>query len=196
MNVNVNAAKSTACETAQEWMSLAQDGLLGSIESRRLHEHLASCPECQAQWEGMMCISRLFHAAPMLGPEYGFALRLQARIAYQEEQRRHALVVILLAVGAMALFFLALPSLVSLLGLTGELLLPYWLIAYIQGAWNWLSIALNSLSSAGWLILINFVSTSRGIACLTSVAILAAVFVLWVPLMMRRMVTRAVKVEE
>lgn len=183
----------SGCETFQEWMSLAQDGQLGSVESRRLHEHLMTCTECKAQWNAMMALSQMFHAAPMVGPQPGFMLRLQARMAYREEQRRRALVVVLLAVGVVALLILALPSILSVVGLTGRLLLPYWIVVYIQSALNWLYMILGSLSDAAWLLLRNFAASSGGTACLVSMVAAAAFIILWVPLMMRRMVTRTSK---
>jgi len=178
------------CETVQEWMSLAQDGLLNGIESRRLHEHLATCPECKAQWEAMIVVSQLFRTAPVVGPTPGFMFRLQARMAYREEQRRRAMVALLLGVGATALLILALPSVIGLVGATGRLLLPYWVVAYVQGALSWVYMALRSLSAAAWLLIRNLAMTSGGLACISSAIIAAVLFVLWVPLMMGRMATR------
>lgn len=178
------------CETAQEWMSLAQDGLLNGIESRWLHEHLDACPDCKAQWDAMMVVSHMFHAAPMIGPAPGFVLRLQAKIAYRQEQRRRAMIGVLLGAGVIALLLLALPSILGLLGATGRLLLPYWVVVYVQGAMNWAYMVLRSLSDAAWLLIRNFAATSGGMACITSAVAAAALFVLWVPFMMGRMATR------
>ena len=180
------------CETVQEWMSLAQDGLLNGIESRRLHEHLATCAECKAQWQAMMVVSHIFHAAPVVGPSPGFMLRLQAKMAYRQEQRRRAMVVLLLAVGAVALLILALPSIIGLAGATGRLLLPYWVVAWAQNALSWGYMVLRSLSDAAWLLIRNLSTTSGGLACISSAIIATVLFVLWVPLMMGRMATRAV----
>lgn len=181
------------CETLQEWMSLAQDGQLGSVESRRMHEHLMTCAECKAQWNAMMTLSQMFHAAPMVGPQPGFMLRLQARMAYREEQRRRLLVAILLAVGVIALLFLALPSILSLVGLTGQLLLPRWIVLYVQSALNWLYLVWSSLADAVWLLLRNFAASAQGTTCLVSTIAAGAFIVLWVPLMMRRMATHTSK---
>jgi hypothetical protein len=192
MDFEVKSMNVQQCETVQEWMSLAQDGLLNGIESRRLHEHLATCAECKAQWDAMMIVSQMFHAAPMVGPSPGFMFRLEAKMAYRQEQRRRAMIILLLAVGAIALLLLALPSIIGLVGATGRLLLPYWLVAYVQGALNWGYMVLRSLSDAAWLLIRNFATTSGGLACISSAVIAAVLFVLWVPLMMGRMATRTV----
>lgn len=139
-----------------------------------------------------MVVSQMFHAAPMIGPAPGFMLRLQARIAYREEQRRRAMVGVLLGVGVVALLILALPSILGLLGVTGRLLLPYWIVVYAQEAFGWAYMVLRSLSDAAWLLIRNFASTSGGVACISSVAVAVALFVLWVPLMMGRMATRTI----
>ncbi|MBN1935360.1 MAG: zf-HC2 domain-containing protein [Anaerolineae bacterium] len=181
------------CETIQEWMSLAQDGQLGSAESHRMHEHLMTCPACKAQWNAIMALSQVFHAAPMVGPQPGFMLRLQARMAYREEQRRRAMVAVLLAIGVIALLILALPSILSVVGLTGQLLLPRWIVVYVQGTLGWLYMILSSLSDAAWLLLRYFAASSGGTACLVSIVAAAACMILWVPLMMRRMATHTAK---
>lgn len=181
------------CETIREWMSLAQDNQLGSVESRRIHEHMMTCPECRAYWNALMNLSHMFHAAPMIGPQPGFMLRLQARMAYREEQRRRAAIMLLLAVGVIALGILALPSVLSLIGLTGQIVLPHWMFTYIQSAWNWLCIAISSLADAAWLLLRYFAASSGNMTCLILAVVAAALVILWIPLMMRRMVTRATR---
>ncbi len=182
------------CQTIQEWMSLAQDGQLGSLESRRMHEHIMTCAECQAHWNALMSLAQVFHAAPMIGPQPGFMLRLQARMAYREEQRRRALVILLLTIGVIALLILALPSILSLIGLTGELLLPHWMVIYVQNTLSWLCIMLGSLADAAWLILRNLASSSSAnTVCLISTVAVGTFIILWVPLMMRRMVTRTTR---
>jgi hypothetical protein len=76
------------CEQYTEWMSLAQDGMLSSTQTRLLHGHMAVCPPCQTQWEAMTFVSQLLHAAPMLSPSPGFAERVQIKLEYRQERRR------------------------------------------------------------------------------------------------------------
>ena len=108
-----------SCEQYTEWMSLAQDGLLNSTQTRLLHTHLARCPRCQAQWETMTLVSRMLHSAPMMKPLPGFAARFESRLVRQGEKRRQAMIWLLLGIGVVALTILALPSLVGVLRFTG-----------------------------------------------------------------------------
>jgi hypothetical protein len=180
------------CECYQEWMSLAQDGMLTSAQSRLLHEHLSTCPSCRSQWEAMALISRMFHAAPIIGPAPGFVIRFQGRLARREEQRRRAMVMVLLGIGVVALTILALPSLIGLLGFTGQLILPYWLIAYVQQVLDWAYLVLNALLDAVRLLLTSFATTSSGLACISSAAIAGALILIWVPAMVGHMAKRKV----
>lgn len=158
------------CEQYSEWMSLAQDGMLSSTQTRLLHTHLALCPPCQTEWEAMTFVSKMFHAAPMVAPAPGFVGRFQARLAYREEQRRRGMVWLLLGMGAFALLALTLPSLVGVLCFTGRLILPYQLVVYVQGIFNWISMASIALADVLWVLVRYAVTKPAVIACLGSVA--------------------------
>ena len=174
------------CEQYGEWMSLAQDGMLSSTQTRLLHTHLASCPPCQTQWEAMTFVSQVFRAAPMVAPTPGFAERFQARLAYREEQRRTLMIWLLLSIGAFALLALTLPSLIGVLCFTGRLILPYQVIAYVQGLVTWVSTASTSLADALWVLVRYAATTPAGLACLGSVAAVGIVGVVLMRSLMGR----------
>lgn len=160
------------CENYTEWMSLAQDGTLSSTQSHLLHAHLATCPECRARWTAMTAVSQMLHAAPLIGPAPGFAVRFEARWAYHLEQRRQALIWILLGIGVVALTILALPSLLGLLGLAGRLVLPYETLVRLKGLLEWAYILLYTLVDTSRVLLRHFVATPTGMTCV-GVAIIA-----------------------
>jgi len=180
------------CKEYIEWMSLAQDGMLDRAQSHLLHEHLANCRECRLTWEAMNEISQVFHAAPMLEPEPGFVRRFQARLTYREEQHRRAMIWALLGIGVIALTILALPSLIETLSFTGSLLLPYRVVAYVQGLMNWIYILVSDLLEAAWL-LIRYVCTGPAApACLALAATAAAAVAMWTKFLVGRLSARRV----
>lgn len=69
-------------------MSLALDGLLQETDLRRLHDHLATCPTCQAKWQAMQQVSALFEQAAWVAPPLGFALRVDRRLDEKLRKRR------------------------------------------------------------------------------------------------------------
>lgn len=180
------------CEHHAEWMSLAQDGMLNSTQSHLLHAHLASCAPCRAQWEAMAAVSRLFHAAPMVSPGPGFVTRFEARLAYRKEQRRQGMVWLLLGIGVIALGILALPSLIPVLSLTGRMVLPYGVIAYLQGLFDWAYIVFSALMDAAAVLIRHFVTTPAGIACICSAVVAGLLLVAWTRLVVHRMATERV----
>jgi len=174
------------CEPYSEWMSLAQDGLLDGAQMQQLHQHLEECPSCQLEWEAMNEISRLFHAAPMLAPAPGFTARFQAQLAYREERRHQAMIWVLLTVGVITLTLLALPSLIGVLCFTGRLILPYEVVAYVQGLLNWLAIAARTLADAAWVLIRNMATRPASLACLGSSAAAGILALVWMRIFMGR----------
>lgn len=167
------------CDQYTEWMSLAQDGMLSSTQTRLLHGHMAVCSPCQTQWEAMTFVSQMLHAAPMVAPATGFAGRVQKRLEYRQERRRRAVIGLILGLGALVMLIVALPTLLSMLWLAGRLILPYHVVAYGQSIFNWINAALRALSDAAW-VLIRFTASNPTIqASLGAGAIVGAGSVIW-----------------
>jgi hypothetical protein len=173
-------------------MSLAQDGMLDQAQIRLLHNHIASCRECRVTWQAMNEISQLFHAAPMLSPEPGFVQRFETRLMYREEQHRRTMIWALLGIGFIALFILALPSLINALSFTGNLVLPDQVVAYVRGVLSWLYIVVSALADAAWLLIRYMCTGPAGPACVALIATAAAAVTLWTRFLVGRLATRRV----
>jgi predicted anti-sigma-YlaC factor YlaD len=168
-------------------MSLAQDGMLDRAQSEFLHKHIANCTQCRLTWKAMNEISRMFRTAPMLEPEPGFIQRFEMRLVYREEQHRRAMIWALLGIGVIALIILALPSLIDTLSFTGTLVLPYRVVAYVQGVVNWLYIVISQLLEAGW-VLIRYVCTGPAApVCVALAATAAAAIAMWTRFLVGRL---------
>jgi predicted anti-sigma-YlaC factor YlaD len=174
------------CEYYIEWMSLAQDGMLSSTQTHLLHAHLAGCPTCQIQWEAMTRVSKMFRAAPVVSPQPGFVGRFQARLAYREERRRQLLIWTLLSVGVLTLSTLALPSILTTLRITGQLVLPHQVLTYIRGLVNWLAIVFNALADTAWLLLRHWIAQPASLACIGSAALAGLLSLFWVRVLWTR----------
>jgi len=173
------------CDQYTEWMSLAQDGMLSSTQTRLLHGHMAVCPPCQTTWEAMNLVSQMLHAAPMVAPAPGLALRVQKKLEYHKEHRRRAVTGLLLGLGALVILILALPSLMGALWLAGRMVLPYSVIASIEGIVTWFGAALRALGDAAWVI-VRFAATQPTVrTSLGAGAIVGAASVLWMRLTFR-----------
>ena len=110
-------------ERIGSWVSLGLDGRLTPEQQSDLERHLAACPTCRAQEIAMRRVSALLAASPMVGPSYGFSLRVERRLAERTTQRRQAL-------RGMAL----LTSSLSLAGVGAALIL---VIGLGLAAWLW-----------------------------------------------------------
>jgi len=173
------------CDQYTEWMSLAQDGMLSSTQTRLLHGHMAVCPPCQTTWEAMNLVSQMLHAAPMVAPAPGLALRVQKVLEYRQERRRRAITGLLLGLGVLVILVLALPSLMSALWLAGRMVLPYPVIASIEGIVSWGGAALRALSDAAWVV-IRFAATNPTVrTSLAAGTIAGAGSVIWMRLAFR-----------
>ena len=182
-----------SCEQYTEWMSLAQDGMLSGTQTRLLHSHLVACPPCRALWEAMTTVSRMFHASPAVAPIPGFVTRFQARLAYREEQRRRAAICILLGTGVIALVILALPSLTDMLYLTGRLILPYEIFAYMQGLFDWMGIVLEAFVDAVWVLIRYFATQPAARAYIGPAAIAGILALVWTRLLLGRMAAQEIQ---
>jgi hypothetical protein len=138
----------------------------------------------------MTFVSQVFRAAPMVAPAPGFVERFQARLAYREEQRRRGMVWLLLGMGAFALLALTLPSLIGVLCFTGRLILPYQMVVYVQGIFDWISVASISLADALWVLVRYAVTRPTGWTILGSAAAIGVLGLFW----MRSLIGRRVLV--
>jgi hypothetical protein len=135
----------------------------------------------------------MFHTAPTIAPTPGFVVRFEARLAYQQEQRRQAMVWVLLSIGVISLTILALPSLISVLGFAGRLVLPHETISYMQGLLNWVYIVIYALVDAASVLLRHFVSTPTGLACIASAAVTGTLILIWTRLLVGRMAAQGTR---
>jgi predicted anti-sigma-YlaC factor YlaD len=174
-------------------MSLALDGVLSATQTQLLHAHIATCPSCAAMWASMTALSRTFRAAPQVEPQTGFVARFEARLAHREERRRRVLVGVLLGIGTIALTLLALPSILGALSLTGQLVLPYRVIAQAQGLLDWLYLVASGLKETAW-VLVRYTCTGPwGPACLILLAVAAAATALWTKTLVGRLSAQRVR---
>jgi hypothetical protein len=84
-----------------------------------------------------------------------------------------------MGVGVIALAMLALPSIAGMVWFTGQLILPYEVITYLEGLFKWAWIVLCALADAVW-VLIRYVATQPGaLACIGSSTLAGALALLW-----------------
>jgi predicted anti-sigma-YlaC factor YlaD len=176
-----------ACEQYTEWMSLAQDGMLDRTQMHVLRTHIDTCPSCRNVWEAMTAVSRVFRAAPMVAPASGFVQRFEARLAYREELRRRAMIWLLLGIGVVALALLALPSILGALSLTGRLVLPYAVVTYLQGLFDWTYLVVSALLQAAWILIRYVCAGPAGPVCVALIAVAGAMIAMWTKFLMDRL---------
>jgi hypothetical protein len=123
----------------------------------------------------------------MAGPQPGFVTRFEARLAYRAEQRRRSFVWMVLGMGAVVLALLALPSLLGILRLTGQLILPYQIITYARDTMSWLYLVTDAFLEASWTLVRYACTGSSAGACLVLAAAAALMIVLWTRLVVRRL---------
>jgi hypothetical protein len=140
----------------------------------------------------MTAISHVFHAAPMVAPAPGFAMRFQAKLIYRQERQRQAAIVALLSVGVIALILLALPSLATTLSLTGRLVLPYQVFAYVRWLFQWIEIVLDALGSAAWLLLRYWATQPAALACAVAASVVGILGLVWMRLTLGRLAAQNV----
>jgi hypothetical protein len=174
------------CEQYSEWMSLAQDGMLSSTQTRLLRAHLAACLPCQTEWEAMTVVSQVFRSVPPVAPLPGFVERFQTRLAYREEQRRRVMIWLLLGIGAFTLLALTLPSLIGILCFTGRLILPYQAVVYIQRLLHWVTMASIALADALWVLIRYAATTPTGLVFMGSAVAIGILGVIWMRLILAR----------
>lgn len=67
-----------------ELMSAALDGRLAGHERAEWNTHLATCPRCQARWNALHDIDRMFKNTPLVAPAPGFVARFSNRLARRQ----------------------------------------------------------------------------------------------------------------
>jgi len=172
------------CSKTSELMSLHLDGLLDSAAQEALDQHLASCQRCQEEWEMFRELSQLFQAAPLAVPAPGFAARVTHRVAKARARREVRRGAVLLAGGLILLLLLALPSLVGMGMLIGDLSSPTLISTGISALTALLS-ALRSVGDAVALLLSASLSTPAAILAPAYIAIALVTMFVWVHLMLR-----------
>ena len=70
------------------WESLSLDGRLAPEHESALELHLATCSACRAEADAMRRVSTLLGSTPMVGPSFGFSMRVERRLAERSTQRR------------------------------------------------------------------------------------------------------------
>lgn len=93
------------------------DGVLSPAGARHLEEHVASCPECLAEWKALQSVDELLATSPAIPAPAGFALRVQAVIETPSWRRTLATLYALGAGSLAALLLIAVPAAAVLLGI-------------------------------------------------------------------------------
>lgn len=93
-----------------ELMSLALDSMLSVEEERRLDQHLAACPACQAAWTKWQRIAHVLTVEPYAGPTQGFALSVDSALQRDERRQERIWAGLVLAGGTLAVLALILLS--------------------------------------------------------------------------------------
>jgi membrane glycosyltransferase len=138
----------------------------------------------------MTLISAVFHAAPMVMPAPGFVARFEERLAYRLEQRRRSMIWLLLGIGVIALTIAALPSIMGAVWFTGRLVLPYEIVVYLQGLFDWIAIVLTTLADAARLLIRHSITQPVGVAFIGSAVAMGLLTLIWTRLLMGRLATQ------
>jgi hypothetical protein len=78
-------------------------------------------------------------------------------------------------------------------GLAGRILLPYQIVAYVQGLFNWTYVVLNALLDAVGVLIRHFITTPAGLACIGSLVVAGALIVVWTRFLIHRMNTQSTR---
>lgn len=93
----------------QAWMQDLLDGALAGPARVQLEAHLAGCQQCQARWNALSAVDRLFKAAPMAAPRAGFSGRFKARVAQRRSKPRLVWGAVALGLGAVGVSAVVVP---------------------------------------------------------------------------------------
>lgn len=98
------------------WMQELLDGALPGPARVQLEAHLAGCRACQARWNALSAVDRLFKAAPMAAPRPGFSGRFTARLAQRRSRPRLVWGAVALGAGAVGASALVVPLSLAVIG--------------------------------------------------------------------------------
>jgi len=172
------------CSKASELMSLRLDGLLEGAAETDLDAHLASCARCKEEWEALCEVSRIFRSTPLIAPRPGFAKRVSRRLAQRMARRKRRRQVLLLSVGLSLLLLLAMPSLLRLGMLLGDLAQPTLISTGIRALAGLIS-ALEVLRDAVTLVISALLSTPAVFLAPAYAGLALAAIYAWVRLALR-----------
>ena len=187
MTSNVQATK--PCPQFSEQMSLALDHQLGAAKERELYEHLRACAACQAQWDALQRVERLFTTAPLISPPTGFTARVSARLIRHESRQHIVFGALSLVAGALMLVPLALAS-------AGKIVPPLYslyLLMTTPAAWRGLLVVTELLSlvesvlNALRLTIVACIRSPGVIVCLTYNLAVLALTALWLRVLTSRL---------
>ena len=160
------------CEQNELWMMDELDGVLATPERQRLEAHVESCDHCRAEWDALTTLDQILTTSPLMQPEPGFSVRVEARWERYETQRRTLLGGLILLGAAAALCLLAVPSLLNgrnpieaygaFLRNTIELSRYVILLSYRLVSALWFT--LNALARSADIPLLNLLTYVAGIA--------------------------------
>jgi anti-sigma factor RsiW len=91
------------------WMQDLLDGALPGPARVQLEAHLSGCQHCQARWNALSAVDRLFEAAPMAAPRAGFSGRFKARVAQRRSRPRLVWGAVALGLGAVGVSAVVVP---------------------------------------------------------------------------------------
>jgi anti-sigma factor RsiW len=108
------------CQQASEMMSMRLDGRLDSTEIALLEDHMAQCKACQAEWQRLQALDRLFSSASMAPAPVRVRVQVMTRLERRDQARRAIIGGTTLTLGTVALILLlAAPALFGLLNAAG-----------------------------------------------------------------------------
>jgi predicted anti-sigma-YlaC factor YlaD len=175
------------CQQATELMSLELDDMLGEVERRELEAHLATCLTCQQTWTAMRRISELLETAPMVGPEPGFAKRVNTRIVERRSRKQLFTGYAILGAGLLLLLALPLTYLAQPISLLGRMVIrePDTLSSVVEMVTRLGSIV-GTLIQAFWLLVQSIINVMPETLLLISLLFISGLFMAWLRLLVGR----------
>jgi anti-sigma factor RsiW len=174
------------CPQFSERISLALDHQLSAEEERELHQHLRTCDACQAQWDTLQRIERLFTTAPLVSAPASFAARVSARLAGYESRRQIVFGVFSLMVGAFVLMSIALAT-------VGGSVPSLYLLATTPAAWHGLTVIaemvslVESVLNALWLAIVAYIRSPGAMICVIYSFVVLMLTMLWLHVLTGRL---------